>query len=286
MGDSNAQFDGSIPVHYDRFLGPVLFRPFAVDLSARLETGPEASVLELACGTGILTEILRNYLPASSHLTATDLNQPMLDYAQAKLAGLNGITWRLADASNLEFPSDSFDAVLCQFGLMFVPNKASALSEIYRVLRHDGVFLFSVWDAIQENPLPRIAHETVTALFPANPPDFYEVPFSLHNQDELAAMLREAGFIDLEFAVVATVGESPSARDAAMGLIYGNPIVAAIRERNTIEVETVVDAIAKQIAIECGNKPARAKMQAVVISARSNKRQAAAAVTTSGGQNG
>ena len=271
MGSSHAQFDGSIPLYYDRFLGPILFRPFAEDLAARLETGAESSILELACGTGILTEILRNHLPAASRLTATDLNQLMLDYAKAKLAGVNGITWGLADASSLDFPSDSFDAVVCQFGLMFVPNKAAALSEIFRVLRHDGVFLFSVWDAIQKNDLARIAHETVAALFPADPPDFYEVPFSLSNQDELAAMLSEADFIDLQFAVVSQVGESPSARDAATGLIHGNPIGTAIRERNTIEIETVVDAIAKTIATECGNAPTLAKMQAVVISARPNK---------------
>jgi ubiquinone/menaquinone biosynthesis C-methylase UbiE len=270
MVESNFQFDGSIPVHYDRFLGPVLFKPFAVDLVARLETVPDASILELACGTGILTEILRSHLPASSRLTATDLNQAMLDYAKAKLAGVGGITWGLADASSLGFPSESFDGVLCQFGLMFVPNKAAALSEIYRVLRHDGVFLFSVWDTIEKNELARIAHETVAALF-ANPPDFYELPFSLHHQDEVAAMLRDAGFIDVEFAVVSKVGESPTSRDVAQGLIYGNPIVTAIRERNTIDIETVVDAIAKTIATECGNAPARAKMQAVIIRARPNK---------------
>jgi ubiquinone/menaquinone biosynthesis C-methylase UbiE len=272
MTDNNAQFDGSIPVHYDRFLGPILLQPYAVDLAARLETHPEASVLELACGTGILTEILRNHLRPSARLTATDLNQPMLDYARAKLAGVSGITWGLADASGLEFTSNSFDAVLCQFGLMFVPDKASALSEIHRVLRHDGVFLFNVWDAIQTNELPRIAHETVDALFPANPPDFYQVPFSLHDQDELAVMLQAAGFIDLEFAVVSKVCQSHSARDAAMGLIYGNPIVDAIRERNTIDIETVVDALEKAIAMECGNAPALAKMQAVIIRARPNKR--------------
>jgi ubiquinone/menaquinone biosynthesis C-methylase UbiE len=271
MNDPNAQFVGSIPDQYDRFLGPILFRPFAIDLATRLELGPEAPILELACGTGILTEALRSRLPASSPLTATDLNQPMLDFAQAKLAGVSGITWGVADASSLDFPSHSFAAVLCQFGLMFVPNKTAALSEIYRVLRDDGVFLFNVWDALETNQLARIAHETVTALFPSNPPDFYEVPFSLDNQEELAVLLREAGFTDLEFAVVAKVGESPSARDSALGLIYGNPIVAAIRERNTIEVETVVDTLAKTIAAECGDAPTRARMQAVVIRARPNR---------------
>lgn len=250
MGDGNSQFDGSIPENYDCFLGPVLFEPFAVDLAEQFQTGPDASVLELACGTGILTEALRKHLPESVHLTATDLNQPMLDYAAAKLSDIKGITWRLADAANLEFPSNSFDAAICQFGLMFVPNKAAALHEIYRVLRRHGVFLFSVWDALQYNDLARITHETAAALFPENPPDFYEVPFCLHNQAELAEMLSEAGFIDLEFTEVSKIVEIASARDTARGLIYGNPIVTAIRERNTIDIETVVDAIAENIATE------------------------------------
>ena len=83
MKDEHAQFAGSIPAAYDRYLGPVLFRAYAEDLVARLRVPANGSVLELACGTGIMTRELRNRLPASVKLTATDLNEPMFQHAAA-----------------------------------------------------------------------------------------------------------------------------------------------------------------------------------------------------------
>ena len=268
--DKNAQFEGSVPAHYDRFLGPVLFEPFATDLAARLST-TAADVLELACGTGILTRAVRKHLPGSSKLTATDLNQPMLEYAQAKLAEVSGITWTLADMSALHFPSDSFDVVTCQFGLMFVPDKLAAVREAHRTLRPGGAFLFSVWDSLEKNELQRIAHETICRLFPNDPPNFYEVPFSLNDQEELAKLLREGGFDNFELEIISKRAVCPSARAVAIGLVYGNPLISAIRDRATLEAETVIDQIEEAIGQACGYEPAIGKMQAIVIAARPNK---------------
>src|SRR6266513_108151 len=84
MKDEHAQFSGSIPAAYDRYLGPILFQPYAEDLAARLPNNKTSSVLELACGTGILTRVLRTYLPSKVKLIATDLNEPMFRRAPAK----------------------------------------------------------------------------------------------------------------------------------------------------------------------------------------------------------
>ncbi len=139
MEEKNARFDGSIPENYDHYLGSVLFEPYAVDLAGRLDPETTANVLELACGTGILTRQLRRRLSASSRLVATDLNDPMLQYARAKSDQNEGIEWKQADASALPFPDGSFDLVVCQFGLMFVPDKFAALREMHRVLRNQTV---------------------------------------------------------------------------------------------------------------------------------------------------
>ena len=169
MPTNNAAFIGSIPEDYDRHLGPVLFDKYASDLAARLNLRQSAAVLELACGTGIVTRRLRDRLGPTARLVSTDLNEAMLDYAARKLGPEAAVEWQRADASDLPFDDQSFDAVVCQFGLMFFPDKARAVCETYRVLKSGGTFIFSVWDAIESNDLPHIAHGIISEFFEENP---------------------------------------------------------------------------------------------------------------------
>ena len=109
-----------------------------------------ASVLELAAGTGAVTRRLSEALPGSSEIIATDLNPPMLEEAKAR-GTRRPVTWEQADAQQLPFENNTFDAVVCQFGAMFFPDKVQAFSEARRVLRPGGVLLFNVWDALRHN---------------------------------------------------------------------------------------------------------------------------------------
>ena len=194
MKDEHAQFSGSIPAAYDRYLGPILFQPYAEDLAARLQVAKNGSVLELACGTGILTRVLRTHLPSTVKLTATDLNEPMFRHAAAKFRKDEAVQWLQADACSLPFGDRMFDAVVCQFGIMFVPDKALAAREARRVLKPGGLFLFNVWDAMEHNELGQLAHQTIASYFDKDPPAFYEVPFSYHDQDEIKACSRKLAF--------------------------------------------------------------------------------------------
>lgn len=144
MAELKASFSGSIPEYYDSCLGPAYFDPFARDLAQRLPAKPPSDVLEIACGTGLVTRRVRERLDPAFRLIATDLSKPMLDYARAKLGGNKGIEWREADAVNLPFGDGEFGALVCAFGLMFVPDKSAALREARRVLRNDGILLLNV----------------------------------------------------------------------------------------------------------------------------------------------
>jgi ubiquinone/menaquinone biosynthesis C-methylase UbiE len=155
----HAVFAGTIPEHYDSGLGPVIFVPYADDLCARIaERVRSGRLLEIACGTGLLTSRLDAALPRAVEVTATDLNEGMLDYARSRVPPSDRLVWQVADAAALPFSAESFDALACQFGLMFVPDKATAFREARRVLRPHGLFFFNVWSRLDENAFARLAH--------------------------------------------------------------------------------------------------------------------------------
>lgn len=268
MKDEHAQFSGSIPAAYDRYLGPLLFQPYAEDLAARLPVEEVGSVLELACGTGIVTRVLRSRLPSAVKLTATDLNEPMFRNAASKFDKGEDVQWVQADACSLPFGDGKFDAVVCQFGIMFVPDKALAAREAHRVLKRGGLFLFNVWDAFEHNELCRIAHETITSYFEKDPPTFYQTPFGYHDQEEIKGMLEGAGFREVRTEVVAKVGEASRAEEVATGLVQGNPVSVAIAERDPSLLPVITKAVAEAITGRFGEADMRVPMRAIVVQAR------------------
>jgi len=255
---------------YDRHLGPALFDPYAIDLAQLIATEcTQGSVLELACGTGLVTRQLRTHLKPSVALTASDINPGMLTYAQNKLGGVQGITWKQADIADLPFPNASFNSAVCQFGLMFVSDKDRAFREMRRVLVKDGLLALSVWDRMEHNPYSMIVHETVAGFFPDNPPQFFKAPFSFADVDILRSLLMANGFDQIEIRSVPKECYSSTARSLAIGMIEGAPILAEIQERGS-SPGPIVDAVTQALARIGGNVPFRSTMQAIVVTARTN----------------
>jgi ubiquinone/menaquinone biosynthesis C-methylase UbiE len=268
MADPNAAFVGSIPDAYDAYLGPLLFHPYADDLAARLQVAPGMRVLEIACGTGILTERLLKRLGGQGAIVATDLNEAMFAQAQRRGVGGPGLEWRQADGANLPFGDSSFDAVVCQFGLMFFPDKAAGVREAFRVLKPGGAYLFNVWDAIDANPAPKIAYEASVEYFPDNPLPFMRVPFSLHDPEPVRAWLAAAGFQDIEQLTLSKEGTSPSAAQAAIGLVEGSPFYTEIMNRRPESLADIKATVASHVAARLGDHPVRAPLRAHVFVAR------------------
>ncbi len=261
--DHNVLFQGEIPKNYDRYLGPVIFEPYARDIARRLVDRGIQSLLEVACGTGIVTRHLRNTLPMSVEMTATDLNADMFEFAKLKFRDGERVRWQQADASALPFPDGSFDAIVCQFGFMFVPDKAAAMRESYRVLRNGGVLLFNVWDSFDANPFAQIAHTTIASFFDRDPPRFYQIPFSLYDSKLVRPLLEAAGFQKIESFVETNSCRSTSAKEFATGLIRGNPVGAEATERG-VNPEELIASVAKKLAERFGAEPLQSTMQAIV----------------------
>ena len=266
MSVTHTQFVGSIPEKYDDGLGPLFFHFYAEDLANRIVVENGARVLETACGTGISTEHFWRVLPDDVEILATDLNEPMLEYARAKRGKLDRVKFEQASAQELPYDDAAFDVVVCQFGLMFFPDKLKAFIEAARVLKPGGQLLFSVWDSFDWNPIARLAFENITRFFDENPPTFLKLPFSCHEIDPIKALLHEAGFSDIEINVIRTMSEPPSAAQLAEGLVAGKPGILEIQERATATVDSVIDAVAKAVIDEFGDNPVRTPLQAITFS--------------------
>jgi SAM-dependent methyltransferase len=267
MSDQTAQFVGNIPEHYDRGMGPIVFADFASDIARRVAAFAPMRVLEIAAGTGILTRRLRDLLAAGARLTATDLNLPMLEVARTKFRADEQVEFQLADGTALPFADGDFDTVVCQFGVMFFPDKKKSYREVHRVLSPSGRYVFNVWDAHRHNPHGRLTHETITGFFPADPPQFYQVPFGYYQIDPIKESLTETGFTDLRVALLHLVNEIPDAAAFARGLIYGKSVIDQIRARGGVDPAWIVDALSEALRREFGADPGRLPLQAIVFEA-------------------
>jgi SAM-dependent methyltransferase len=192
--DSDKVFSGSVPQLYNTHLVPLIFEPYAADLVDRLASRALTRVLEVAAGTGVVTRTLASLLPERVSIVATDRNQPMLDHASA-LGTQRPVEWRQADALQLPFPDGAFDAVVCQFGVMFFSEKSKAFSEARRVLRPGGLFIFNVWDRIEENEFADTVTTALESVFPEDPPRFLaRTPHGYYDRTAIERDLANGGF--------------------------------------------------------------------------------------------
>ena len=268
VASTDKVFAGSIPELYERFLVPLIFEPYARDLAGRLTKINPRAVLETAAGTGVVTRALAAALPAETGLTVTDLNQPMLDQAKKRQPADRRIDWRQADALALPFDDRSFDAVTCQFGVMFFPDKTKGYREARRVLKPGGHFFFNVWDRIEENDFANVVTQALAIVFPHDPPRFMaRTPHGYHDEKQIRGELKAAGFTNVSFDAVDARSKAPSPRDPAVAYCQGTPLRNEIEARGAPGLEEATKQAADALARRFGTGPVDGRIRAFVISA-------------------
>ena len=261
-----AAFSGSVPRAYEAHLVPLLFAPYADEIAGRIRALGPGRVLEVAAGTGVLTRAMAARLPEGVEVVATDLNAPMLEHA-ASIGTARPVSWRTADAQSLPFDDREFDAVVCQFGAMFFPDRPRAFAEARRVLRPGGTFVFSTWTSIQDNELAHVVQETLAILYPDDPPRFMErTPHGYFDVAQIERDVAAGGFPGRPRVDTLTLrSRAASAREAAIAYCQGTPLRGEIESRGAPGLEAATDAAEQTIAARFGPGPIDAKMGAHIV---------------------
>jgi ubiquinone/menaquinone biosynthesis C-methylase UbiE len=268
MAENDKAFTGSIPEFYERYLVPLIFEPYARNLAARVTAAKPKRILETAAGTGVVTRALAPLLPPTSQLVATDLNAPMLEHARARMGRDSRIEWRTADAQQLPFDSESFDAVVCQFGVMFFPDKLQAFKEARRVLKAGGRYHFSVWDKISANEFADTITKALEDMFPHDPPRFLaRTPHGHHDTDWLREQLNSAGFSNASIEAVDARSKAPSPREPALAYVQGTPLRNEVEVRDASRLHEATEWATRAIAERFGTGPVNGLIRAYVITA-------------------
>ena len=259
-------FSGSIPKHYDQYLGPMFFEQYAIDISHRIDPSSVQFALELSCGTGRVTNHIRKVLPAASKLVASDVSPDMLAVAKEKLKAFN-IDWQIIDAQQLPFRENSVDLVVCCFGYMFVQDRSKAFGEAYRVLRPGGTLLLSTWDKLEHNEASNVFRRTVKKYFGDSLPETYKLPFSMNDPLVIKDLLHRVGFLKVNAEVVEKNSICATAKEATYGLVQGGSLYHEIIKRNPDWLTEIAAIVENELAEKYGAAPMVAPMKAIICQA-------------------
>lgn len=258
------KISGSDASNYEEYLGPLIFEPSAKELLQHIVAFPAQSILEIACGTGRLTKHLRENFPAASSLIATDINPDMLELAQKQLNNPS-ITFQLADAQHLPFTDQSFELVVNQFGLMFLPDKQGGVNEAFRVLKPHGHFVFTTWDHAGNMPLFKlIIDEMIIPLFKEEDISRFYTPFSLNDPDVLNALLEEAGFANHKVMLMKIKGHSDSPQQIVNSYFLKHPLGREVKERVPSSFDRIANELEQQLIQKFGSGPFEFELRAFV----------------------
>ena len=266
MSSTDTKFTGSIPEIYDSYLVPLIFETYADDIATRISGISADAILETAAGSGVVTRAILPVLKSTARYAVTDLNAPMLDRARSQMDEDTRIEWLPADAMDLPFDDNAFDVVVCQFGVMFFPDRPGGYREARRVLKPGGKFIFNVWDAIATNVFADVVTQAASTVFADDPPVFLaRTPHGHHNKDQIRADALAAGFSNVEIETLTHDSTAPTPRHPAIAYCQGTPLRNEIEARDADKVDHVTDVAARWIEERFGSDQVSGPMQAHII---------------------
>lgn len=235
------QISGSPADIYEQHMVPAIFARWAPDLVQAAGVRPAERVLDVACGTGAVTRLLAEQVGPAGKVTGLDITPGML--AAARLAAPSQrIEWLEGSAVKMPLPDGTFDAVVCQQGLQFFPDKPAALSEMRRVLKRGGRLALSCWRSVEHTPGYLVLEQALARR--VGPEKAALPPFSLGDAGAIRGLVVGAGFREVKLRAEAKMLRFRSAEHLVRAVVGGAP---AMMGALTGQGEGVLDAIIAEV---------------------------------------
>jgi len=268
MSETDKVFTDPIAEVYDTHLVPLIFEQYAADLAERTASSSPDALIEIAAGSGVVTRAVAPVLAVGARHVVTDLNPPMLDRAASVQPNAAEIEWAPADAMDLPFDDDTFDLALCQFGVMFFPDRVRAYAEARRIVRPGGSFVFNMWDRIEENQFADVVTNALASRFPKDPPRFLpRTPHGHYDPDVYRSELEAAGFSKVDIEPLDAISAASSPDIPAIAYCKGTPLRNEIEVLDPDGLDQATDMAAQAIAAGFGTGQVQARIRAFVVTA-------------------
>jgi ubiquinone/menaquinone biosynthesis C-methylase UbiE len=211
--------------NYHCYFVPAIGAPMAEDLMdvARLQTGER--VLDVGCGTGVVTRLAAECVGVAGNVVGLDVTPGMLAVARSQTPPGISIDWYEATAESMPLPDEAFDAALCQMALQFIPDKMAALREMRRVLDRGGRVLVTLPGP--KPPLFAIMTDALARHLSPEAASFGDLVFSMHDVDEISELMRSAGFQQVDVQAKSKALHLPAPRDFLWQYINSTPMADA-----------------------------------------------------------
>ena len=249
------QIAGNAAETYERALVPAVFAPWAPLVVALADPRPGDKVLDIACGTGVVTRLAARQVGRTGNVVGLDLNPGMLAFAASITPSNNSdapITWREASATDMPFPEATYDIAYCQLGLQFFPDRSAAMREMYRVLVSGGRLGLMVWQGIQYTPGFGALAAALARHISSEAEGIMRAPFALADAEQLHALVAAGGFRDVTLQSVSGTVRFPSVASFVEDYVRGSPLsghVAKVSDESRAAlVSEVSDALAVYVA--------------------------------------
>lgn len=239
-----SDYHGTGPENYEKYFVPAIGAPLADDLIAVASLRPGEYVLDVACGTGVVTRRAAKQVGNEGCIVGLDVNPGMLSVARAATSSDSAIDWYETSAEAMPFPDKSFDVVLCQMGLQFIPNKLQALKEIRRILGPGGRVVLNL-----PGPRPKPFADLADALarhIDSKCAEFVNEVFSLYDGDELRGLMTDAGFHNVEIDKTQKTLRLPESEDFLWQYIHSTPLAGPIGKATDDQRAALAGDVAKR----------------------------------------
>jgi len=235
---------GSVPEDYERYFVPAIGAPLAADLIDIAALRPGERVLDVACGTGVVARLASQRVGAAGTVVGLDVNPGMLAVASSATPPGLSIEWHEASAEAMPLSDESFDVVLCQMGLQFVPDRRAAMREMRRILAPGGRLILNV-----PGPTPRlfaVMEQALARHIGAEAAGFVKHVFSLHDTGELQELIGGVGFCDVSAQAETKALRLPPPEEFLWQYVHSTPLAAAVAEvdderRGSLERDVVAE---------------------------------------------